>query len=246
MIKAITFDFWNTLYRDSKHASQIRKRARRKYFGEFLRAHGCDAGLEDRRLAWRKANLLFLQWWEKHHRALSTRERIHLVLQELGAHGSAKELTELSTAYEDFTLLAPPRLIAGVRKTIPRLAEQYRLAIICDTGITSGRVLRKLLAQDGLLPCFKHCVFSDEVGRTKPHQDNFHLALRKVRCRPSEAVHVGDLIRTDIRGALRAGMRAVLFTHITRYSQEELSRHARGIAVVEHFSHLPAAIAKIS
>lgn len=245
MIQAITFDFWNTLYRDSQRASRLRERARKKYFIDFLRAHGCDAGREVRRRAWKKANLVFLQWWEKHHRALCTRQRIHLVLQELKVHCPAKELTELSTAYEDFTLLAPPRPIAGVRETIPLLAEQYRLAIICDTGITSGRVLRKVLQQDGLLPFFRHCVFSDEVGRTKPHRDNFHLALRKVRARPEETAHVGDLIRTDIRGAQAAGMKAVLFTHITRYAERELSRKGKGVPAIGEFRQLPGAIAKM-
>lgn len=239
MIKAVTFDFWNTLYRDSKSALEKRERARRKYFADYLRAHKNTASADERHRAWKKANRVFHTWWERHHRSLRTRQRIDLVLQELGVVGSARELTRLSNAYEDFTLIAPPRLIAGVRETIPLLAERYRLALICDTGITSGRVLRRLLAQDGLLPFFKHCIFSDEVGRTKPHQDNFHLALRKVRAHPPEAVHVGDLIRTDIRGAQRAGMHALLFTHITQYSKTELRRQARGVPVVADFRRIP-------
>lgn len=135
--------------------------------------------------------------------------------------------------------MAPPRLIGGVRETIPRLAERYRLAIICDTGITPGRVLREILARDGMLPYFRHCIFSDEVGRTKPHIDNFHLALRKLRAHPEEAVHVGDLIRTDIRGAQGAGMHALLFTGITKYSRRELQRKGRGVPVVSEFRKIP-------
>lgn len=243
MIKAITFDFWNTLYRDSKSAQSVRERARRKFFAAFLAARGNPIPLAERHRAWKKANRVFQTWWEQHHRSLSTRERVRLVLHELNVSCSARELTAVAEAYENFTLLAPPRAIAGVRETILRLSKRYRLAIICDTGITSGRVLRKILRQDGLLPFFHHCVFSDEVGHTKPHVDNFHLALRKVRARPEETVHVGDLIRTDIRGAQAAGMKAILFTHITTYSEGALGKDARGVPAISEFRRLPATIA---
>lgn len=152
------------------------------------------------------------------------------------------ELRALSGAYENFSLLAPPRPIRGVRLAIPKMAEEYRLAILCDTGITSGRVLRNLLAQDGLLPLFQVDVFSDEAGRTKPHIDNFRAALRKLRAKPHEAVHLGDLIRTDIRGALGAGMQAILFAGITRYAVHQLRRQAQGIPVVDDFCRVPDAV----
>lgn len=242
MIKVITFDFWNTLYRDSKTAQQKRERARRKLFSAFLKRHGNPAAPSARHRAWKYANQLFQEWWERDHRSLSTQERVDLVLEQLNVRCPLRQRRSLAEAYADITLIAPPRPLTGVCDTIPRLAEKYRLAIICDTGITSGRVLRKVLAQDGLLPYFKHAVFSDEVGRTKPHCDNFHLALRKLRARPDEAVHIGDLIRTDIRGAQAAGMHAVLFTHITQYSEKELRGQAPGIPVVSDFRRIPKVI----
>jgi putative hydrolase of the HAD superfamily len=242
MLKAITFDFWMTLYRDSKTALEIRKRARRKLFTEFLAARSRRASMSERHTAWEHANNLFEESWRKSHRSLTTEQRLQVVLNHLEVHCQARELRSLSRAYEDFTRMAPPRLIRGVRETVPRLAEQYRLAIICDTGITPGRVLRRILAQDGLLPYFKHCVFSDEVGRTKPHVDNFHLALRKLRAHPEESVHIGDLIRTDIRGAQGAGMHALLFTGITKYSGRELRREARGVPVVSDFRKIPKTV----
>jgi putative hydrolase of the HAD superfamily len=239
LLKAITFDFWMTLYRDTKTAHEKRKRARRKLLAQFLATRGRGASMSERRCAWEHANNLYDEWWRKFHRSLTTKQRLEVVLNHLEVRYLPDELRDLSRAYEDLTGIAPPRLIRGVRETVPRLAEQYRLAIICDTGITPGRVLRSILAQDGLLPYFKHCVFSDEVGRTKPHIDNFQLALRKLRARPQEAVHVGDLIRTDIRGAQGAGMHALLFTGITKYSGRVLRREAGGVPVVSDFREIP-------
>lgn len=211
-------------------------------FSDFLSARGKSASLEERHRAWKYANHFFLKQWKVHHQALSTRERIQIVLDRLKIACTWRELRAFSDAYEDLTLMAPPRLIRGVRVTLPTLAKKYRLAIICDTGITSGRVLRRLPAQDGLLSHFNYCVFSDEVGCTKPHIDNFHAALRKLRVKPHEAVHIGDLIRTDIRGALDAGMQALLFTGITQYTDRQRRREAEGISVVHDFRRIPRVI----
>lgn len=239
MLKAITFDFWMTLYRDTKTALEKRKRARRRLMAEFLLGRGQPLSASERRRAWDHANALFDEWWQRHHRSLTTEQRLRVVLDRLKIRHTPRELRRLSEAYGDFSRIAPPRPIGGVRETIPLLAERYRLAIICDTGITPGRVLRRILEQDGLLPYFRHCVFSDEVGRTKPHIDNFHLALRKLRAHPEESVHVGDLIRTDIRGAQGAGMHALLFTGITKYSRRELQSEGRGVPVVSDFRKIP-------
>ncbi len=51
---------------------------------------------------------------------------------------------------------------------------------------------------------------SEEVGAAKPHEAIFHRALDKARCAPERAVHVGDSLERDARGAQRAGMRSVL------------------------------------
>jgi len=53
-------------------------------------------------------------------------------------------------------------------------------------------------------------VSSSEHGFMKPHPSIFSAALRLVKVDPAEAVMVGDSIRQDVEGALRAGMRAVL------------------------------------
>lgn len=244
-VRAITFDFWMTLYRDSPAALRIRARARRELFRRFLRRHRSRRSEAEIAEAWRRAEDRFHDYWHKHKRAFAMKDRIAIALGCLDVQTTPAERAMLAAAYEDCSLVAPPRPIAGVRATIPRLAGKYALGIICDTGITPGRVLRRFLAQDGLLHHFRYCVFSDETGRTKPHLSNFRSALRALGVKPAEAVHVGDLIRTDIRGAHGAGMRAVLFTGITKYTSEQLEGEAQGVPVISSFPEIPAALRAI-
>ena len=108
-----------------------------------------------------------------------------------------------------------PELIPGVTEVVPRLAERYRLGVISDTGITPGRVLREVLARDGLLHHFEILTFSDETGRTKPRPEQFLGTLGGLETKPEEAVHIGDLPETDLAGAQGVGMKAILFLGVS-------------------------------
>ncbi|NNL67114.1 MAG: HAD-IA family hydrolase, partial [Myxococcales bacterium] len=44
-------------------------------------------------------------------------------------------------------------------------------------------------------------VFSDEVGVPKPHPRIFRAALEPLGVDPAQALHVGDLLHTDVAGA---------------------------------------------
>ncbi|RMG86737.1 MAG: HAD family hydrolase, partial [Candidatus Dadabacteria bacterium] len=49
-----------------------------------------------------------------------------------------------------------------------------------------------------------------EVGAEKPDPEIFHGAARRLGLPPERILHVGDLVREDLLGAQRAGLRAVL------------------------------------
>jgi putative hydrolase of the HAD superfamily len=61
-----------------------------------------------------------------------------------------------------------------------------------------------------LLDFFPIRVYSSAVGVCKPHPRIFEEALRQVGVNACEALFVGDIVRKDIVGAQRVGMRAVL------------------------------------
>jgi putative hydrolase of the HAD superfamily len=81
--------------------------------------------------------------------------------------------------------------------------------LVCDTGLTPGRVVRRLLDRVGLLEPLRELAFSDEVGAPKPDPRPFRAAIDPLGVEPENVLHVGDLRRTDIAGARALGMQTV-------------------------------------
>jgi FMN phosphatase YigB (HAD superfamily) len=106
---------------------------------------------------------------------------------------------------------------------------------------TPGTTLRKLLARYGLLDCFAHTTFSDEVGVRKPDAEIFLLTLRAVRGDPGTSVHVGDDSGLDVAGARAARMRVIQVTSRAPSGAPA----ARPDAVIARLNALPDAVARL-
>ena len=151
------------------------------------------------------------RWWREEHRGYNTGDRIRWLLAQL-AIDRPSDCEHVARAVDevDETLTAvPPALLNGAVEGIRALAAHFRLAIISDTGFASGSAQDRLLAQDGLLQHFAATVYSDGVGHAKPRAEPFRCALDALGVKPEDALHVGDIERTDIEGALGVGMRAI-------------------------------------
>lgn len=121
-------------------------------------------------------------------------------------------ITALTREFEEASLKGGVDAVDGAAETIAALRDaNLRVGLVCDTGFTPGRVVRRLLDDAGLLAMIDVLCFSDEVGVPKPGNDIFAKALAELGARPPEAIHVGDLKRTDIAGAHDIGMRAARF-----------------------------------
>lgn len=79
-------------------------------------------------------------------------------------------------------------------------------------------------------------VSSSEHGFMKPHPSIFSAALQLVNVDPAEAVMVGDSIRQDVEGALRAGMRAVL---LYRGDRPPERASELGVPIIQSLRELP-------
>lgn len=165
---------------------------------EFIRLYRASAAEADR-------------WWRDEHRGYTTADRIRWLLGQLAIE-RPEHCEHIAQAVEeiDATLTAvPPPLLDGAAEGIRALASHFKLAIISDTGFASGRAQDRLLAQDGLLESFSATVYSVEVGHAKPRPEPFLRALEVLGVDAGDAVHVGDIERTDVAGALAVGMRAI-------------------------------------
>ncbi len=60
-------------------------------------------------------------------------------------------------------------------------------------------------------------VFTSEQARAyKPRKELFELALKETELTPNEAVHIGDSLGSDVKGAAGAGIRAVWLNRFGR------------------------------
>lgn len=161
------------------------------------------------------------QIWRSEHRTLSTNERVRRMLAHLEASLPDNAVADLTFAYEEGILERPPVLIEGAREAVERLSARYRLGIISDVGFSPGRMLKRMLADNGLLQKFASLVFSDEAGRAKPHLEVFRRTAAQLGADLHEIVHIGDLEFTDIIGAKQAGCHAIRFTRVTPMGEGE-------------------------
>ena len=235
LIRAITFDFWGTLY----HGASA-KPLRMKRLSDVLRANGYDFSLETLDVAERVAWNAWDRVWREECRTLPSGEWLRLMLDHLRVTLPPAEVEALAAYFGEavFDIEPPLKMVDGMADTVQRLSERYRLGLISDTGLSSGKVLRYFLGRDGVLGCFACLSFSDEAGVSKPHPDAFLRTLRCLGAQPSEATHIGDLTRTDIAGAKAVGMRVVRFTG----SNDDADRSTEADAVVGTYADFEALI----
>jgi putative hydrolase of the HAD superfamily len=211
-IKAITFDFWSTLYQSktidyTNRLFQI-KQAVEQRSGDTFDLAQFQAAVGVARETWK-------QTWQEQYRTLNAGDWLKIMLNELGVSLTPAHLSEIKTNLENSILDDLPTLVPEARAVLSDLSVDYQLAIISDTGLTPGRVLCKVLEKDNLIDYFAYLTFSDEVGHSKPHPQAFLTTLDTLGVKPQEAVHVGDLLRTDIAGAQNVGMRAVQYIGVS-------------------------------
>lgn len=82
----------------------------------------------------------------------------------------------------------------------------YRLAVISNAD---GRI-EGTLEEVGLRDLFEFVLDSEVVGLEKPDPAIYLEGARRMGLDPRRCVYVGDLVAVDVRGAVRAGMEAVL------------------------------------
>lgn len=212
MLRAVTFDFWGTLY-----GNAFAREERLALLEAALARAGAARSREQLEAAYEQAWKSFDRLWLVEHRPLGTAQWLRTMLELLEARLPEEAQAELVRALEEVLLsLDLPRPVEGAPEVVRRLAQRYRLGLISDVGLTPGRVLREILRRDGLLSLFRALTFSDEFGQTKPEPALFLSTLEQLGVDPWEAAHVGDLPETDLRGARAVGMRAVLFLGVSR------------------------------
>ena len=202
-IRAVTYDCWGTLIKDRDFEGAMSKRA-----GALEHLLGLEPA---------EAHALLREAWTRHDQAWKQVEtfgpgRMAAYCLEARGIGDDDVMQELTRAFEEASFETGVSVVENARATLQRLEEAgIGRGLVCDTGFTPARVVRHLLEELGLAQHLDVFCFSDEVGVPKPGNDIFAKALAELGVRPPEAIHVGDLRRTDVAGAHDIGMHAARF-----------------------------------
>lgn len=205
MIKAVSFDFYNTLVRFWPPLEEIQQAACHEL--------GLTVPEEAITRGYAVADVFFNR--ENEERSLSSRsdeERLdffgryeQLILETAGVPVSidlARNVWKMA--------MSVPKDFIPFDDAVPALEQLreagYKVGVITNLRRDLGQMCERV----GLAPYLDFMVGSEEVGMEKPHPPIFMAALEKIGAAPQEVVHVGDQIRSDVMGAQGVGMQAVL------------------------------------
>ncbi|MCP4644114.1 MAG: HAD family hydrolase [bacterium] len=205
-IRAITFDFWCTLFRDRKN-SPPRQKIRVDAFAEAT-------GADPERIveALKAANHEFNRVHREEHRTLDPCHAVDMACRALDVSLSDAEANRMAHVFGTAILEYPAEPIDGALDAVKAASDHVPVAIVSDSGMSPGSSLRELLVRNGFADHFGAMMFSDEVGVSKPHARMFDGAADSLGVRTDELLHLGDLEHTDIAGAQALRAAAGLFT----------------------------------
>jgi putative hydrolase of the HAD superfamily len=205
--RVVSFDCWGTLIseEDWHWAHMLRIAA----LQQAAREAGVEVPLEAAQHAFEVAWHRHQDLWRSGQES-GAEEIAGWGLAELGLAAGGPILTNLIRRFEGASHTGQVQALEGACALLEALSEEgVPCVLVCDTGLTPGRVVRRLLDGEGLLAHLAVQIFSDEVGAPKPDPRPFLAAIEPFDVVPSQVVHVGDLRRTDVAGARALGMRSI-------------------------------------
>lgn len=209
MLRALTFDYWDTLYEGGRLPERVAMR--RSAVGALLCAYGRALPEEQLKALYEESDAEANRWWSEEHRGYRTDDRLHWILERVLAtpRDGCEHVAAAADAVDNALLMLPPAMLVGAWQMLRTLTRRFSLSIISDTGFASGRAQDRLLEKDAARGFFTSTVYSMDVGHAKPRPEIFQAAVESLGIPASEILHVGDNERTDVRGALAAGFRAI-------------------------------------
>ncbi|MEJ2252093.1 MAG: HAD family hydrolase [Candidatus Lokiarchaeota archaeon] len=205
MIEAITFDLWNTIIKNHSYFNE-----RIDIFIDTIKTYDYSISYDGLKKAFEKTFYLYeINIKEIEYRHIYTEERLENLLKYLDITLEEEVKKNLIDRFETVLLEDPPLLKKGVKFTLETLSNKYKIGLISNTGITPGKILNKALEKREILQIFDILSYSDEIGVYKPHKEIFKRTLNNLKTKAKRAVHIGDILETDIIGAKDYGMKAI-------------------------------------
>ena len=138
---------------------------------------------------------------------LGSDEWLKRALAAVGVSVSEDEFRQLGQVYRD-ERSDRATAIAGWQQALQAARAHGPIGLI--TNFNDGRMQLEKIRGAGLDGQFDGVYISGEIGIWKPEPGIFEHAAGDLGVQPSQCVHIGNSIVSDVEGALAAGMQAVL------------------------------------
>jgi len=205
MIKAVFFDFYNTLVGFDPPREEIEAR--------MLKDFGIEVSPQSLLRPIMAADDFIYQ---EHARfPISKRSKEETVELYTEYHGIILKEAGIEPSWELITGILKKWLKADYKMVlfddvVPTLTQLKERGLILGLISNVDRDITPLYQGLGLADWLGVVVTSQEVGFNKPSPQIFRAALRQAKVRPSEAIYVGDQHQIDVVGANGVGMRGIL------------------------------------
>ena len=212
-IRAITFDFWGTLFRDANGDKRHGLRVKALAESTGITEKDADCSLRD-------IMACFLRKHLETQYTLTPKDAVRMVCEKHKLDIDETTFGHLVHCFGTAILAHPPEPIASALEAVKTAAKHVPVALISDTGFSPGSNLRVVLEKEGFIPYFSALTFSDETGIAKPQRGMFERTAKQLGVAAHELWHIGDLEPTDIVGAHQVNGTAGLFTAVNdRYAK---------------------------
>jgi len=218
LIKAVFFDWFNTLARYDPPREQLQSQALQE-FGIHVPPQKIIPGLLLADRGYFEENTVFpvRQRSPEEQAKVYTRYQ-STILTEAGVNLPREQevLSKIMQRVQQLSRGMSFTLFDDVLPTVKTLKEQnLTLGLLSNIDRDMKPVCREL----GLEPYINFIVTSGDVGVDKPKPPIFLAALERAGVNASEAVHVGDQYKLDIIGARGVGITPILIDRYDLYSE---------------------------
>jgi len=216
VIKAIFFDWFNTLARYEPPREELHSQALRE-FGIEVSPEKILPGVltADMYFFGENANSPVEKRDRKERAEVYTRYQ-KIILSEAGVKADQELLAKVLNKVEQLFKGITFTLFDDVLSTLETLKEQrFTLGLLTNLAQDMSPLCHKL----GLESYLDFVVTSQQVGADKPEPPIFLAALDRAKVEASQAVHVGDQYKLDVVGARRVGINPILIDRYDLYPE---------------------------
>lgn len=147
--------------------------------------------------------------WQKEDNETETHHRTKLLQKTIGLESDeALDWDELLSYANLFMKLRIKHFtfFPGTIEMLRRLRKKYKLILISNGPLFSQQ---PKIEKVGMEQHVDDIILGGALKHQKPHPSIFSLACEKAMCSPTEAIHVGDKLDSDIKGALNSCITSV-------------------------------------